>query len=405
MKATCFPLWLLAVALTAGCGESGKKTPIVSVNKSNLACKVKGSSETTAATACAAAILTGNVLYVDAAKKCEGNTPCYEHPQDAVNAADPGDTIRVYPGTYGSRVATCTAAKCDCANTNAPALIVYKDNLTIESVGSAAETIIESTHQCWSTPEPVSQSTRGAVASIAAPNGVSVLGKHVVLSGFTLRSDYQGAPAIVTGNDWPNTAGVMIGGLFAGQTTNLGATDTTVEYSIIIGHSGVYNWRASGTVLDSNAVRILGKPELAGIRHNGNGIVVSDGYFNGSFPPTSTGVRILNNDIDTTNADPANGGEGYAITFGGTESSGAGADQSGLFIDGNTIRTAADGVKFWHSIGAKKIITCNNKITIGAGHHRVVDLGLYDSVPTGLTETPPASTWTDEGPSCKPPRP
>ena len=37
-------------------------------------------------------------LYVDAAGVCGGNTPCYLHPQDAVNAANPGDTILVYPG-------------------------------------------------------------------------------------------------------------------------------------------------------------------------------------------------------------------------------------------------------------------------------------------------------------------
>ena len=42
-------------------------------------------------------------LYVDDDGLCGGNSPCYTHPQDAVNAANPGDTILVYPGTYDSR--------------------------------------------------------------------------------------------------------------------------------------------------------------------------------------------------------------------------------------------------------------------------------------------------------------
>ena len=45
----------------------------------------------------------GNTLHVDGAGVCGGNTPCYPHPQEAVNAANPGDTILVYPGTYDSR--------------------------------------------------------------------------------------------------------------------------------------------------------------------------------------------------------------------------------------------------------------------------------------------------------------
>ena len=36
-------------------------------------------------------------LYVDDDGVCAGNSPCYLHPQDAVNAANPRDTCLLYP--------------------------------------------------------------------------------------------------------------------------------------------------------------------------------------------------------------------------------------------------------------------------------------------------------------------
>ena len=68
-------------------------------------------------------------LYVDILQVCDGISPCYTHPQEAVNMATAGDTIVVYPGTYGTRYSKCPwDPTCGCGDTNAPALIVYKDN-------------------------------------------------------------------------------------------------------------------------------------------------------------------------------------------------------------------------------------------------------------------------------------
>jgi hypothetical protein len=65
----------------------------------------------------------GAVLCVDELGNCGGKKPCYPHPQDAVNAAKPGDPMRVYPGTYGSRFNECSwAPNCSCSDNYAPAL-------------------------------------------------------------------------------------------------------------------------------------------------------------------------------------------------------------------------------------------------------------------------------------------
>lgn len=330
------------------------------------------------------------MLYVDDDGLCGGNSPCYAHPQDAVNAAAPGDTILVYPGTYGTRYyPDCGWANCGCGDTSAPALIVYKPDLTIQATGTAGETIIESTHQCWSNVMPVTKST-GLVPDFGtAPNGVSVIASGVTLQGFTIRSAYMGDPNV--NGDWPNTAGIMIGALYAGDKPPIGVTGTTVKDCIISGHSGIYNWRASNTLVDGDTITVLSPLSTA---HNGNGIAVWDGYFEGIFPPTSTGVKVLNSHIDTTMLTAP--GEGNGIMFGGTDSTGAGTDQSGMIIDGNTIRAFTDGVKFWHSIGSNKVITCNNDISFGSSGTgaRASDRGIGDWYPPELPE-PPASTWTD----------
>lgn len=342
--------------------------------------------------------VTAGTLYVDddyTALTVGWGITHFAHPQDAVNAATAEDnTILVAEGYYGTRYSDCPwAPSCGCGDTNAPALIVYKDDLTIQAIGSAAATIIESTHLCWSNQPAVQRSTNKAVDSIAAPNGVSIISNGVTIDGFTIRSLFAGDP----GTNYPNTAGIMIGGLYAGDQNHLGVTDTTVKNCIISGHSGIYNWRASDTIIEGNIVRILASDALPNTV-NGNGIVVWDGYFEGIFPPTSTGVQILNNDISTCNVDITQGGEGKGIMFGGTDSTNTdqwnppvnpldaqGADQSGMFIDGNTICAASTGIKFWNSLGSDKLITCDNIITFFT--YRVHDYGADEGYPE--------STWTD----------
>ncbi len=91
-----------------------------------------------------------------------GPGKAYAHPQDAVNAASPGDTILVYPGTYDSRQYTTKPPHYSANDQWAPALIVYKNDLTIEAADpDPSLTIIQSTHNYWSNPVAIQASTGG----------------------------------------------------------------------------------------------------------------------------------------------------------------------------------------------------------------------------------------------------
>ena len=199
----------------------------------------------------------GAVLYVDDDPGCNGKTPCYPHPQDAVNAAAPGSTIRVYPGTYGSRYSDCGWANCSCNDSYAPALIVYKDGLTIEAIDpDPAATVIEATHACWSNPGAVVASTAGGVTPAfgSEPNAVSIIANDVVLRGFTVLRPYS------------STAGghhaILIGGLYQGYGMDgeaFGFYGNTVSNCVmgsaaVQNYNGVTIWHSSNNVIAGNTV-------------------------------------------------------------------------------------------------------------------------------------------------------
>jgi hypothetical protein len=151
----------------------------------------------------------------------------FDHPQDAVNAAAPGDTILVYPGTYGIR--TYSGGVHDTPDyewgsgiwatyAEAPPLIVWKDGLTIRAVSrDPSTTVINSTTAKYFEPEPIQASTGGTwdgaayvgagvnPVTLSASNGVTILASDVTIKGFTIQTTHSSASA------W--TAGVMIGSL------------------------------------------------------------------------------------------------------------------------------------------------------------------------------------------------
>ena len=233
-------------------------------------------------------------------------TADFTHPQDAVNAANPGDTILVYPGTYGSRRYTSpTPPHWSAPNDQyAPALIVYKDGLTIEAVDpDPSNTVIETTHDYWSNPVAIQASTGGTWdgskyvgAGVyptfgTAPNAVAIMASNVTISGFTLRKPYMG---VDEGGFW-NTAGVMIGGLYAGDPDHLGSDGNTVRKCVFenVWHA-VYIWHSSGNMIVNNTVK-----ELGIVTKHWAAISIYDGYKDEqiNLGYTSKCNKIINNTI------------------------------------------------------------------------------------------------------------
>jgi hypothetical protein len=345
-----------------------------------------------------------DTLYVD--DDYDGDTEgwgltAFAHPQDAVNAAAEGDIVEVYPGTYYSRQFTSpTPPHWTAPNDQwAPALIVYKAGLTIEAVDiDPANTIIKSDHDVWSNPVAVQASTGGVwddsqyndagAYGNASPNGIIVIADNVTIDGFTVISTYGGATSSPSDN--PNTAGILIGGLHAGDSDYYGISGATVRNCVVRGHSGIRLWKAPDTTLEGNTIDNNVPVASPGTTPLGAGIMVWDGWCdNPDYPDGvgwcegpnvgTSGLQIIGNNITSYF-----GVQGIALGGYYLDDSDATMDHSNLFIHDNWINSTGHGVTFWGSGGENKFMTCINTVTVPSGYDEVaVWWGTYDG-PYGI---------------------
>jgi len=304
-------------------------------------------------------------LYVDDDGSCSGNSPCHTTIQAAINAASDYDTILVYPGTYDPVIEV--TPPCWGGHYYALGVVVWKAGLTIQAVDpDPANTIIRSdpysvpmgwlswwmiqilTGGTYGTPPNCFPITGGYnPGTSAAPSAIMVIKDDVTIEGFTISSTYIGDPG-QTGH--PNSAGVMIGGVKAGDTVVDGVDGTAIRNCVISGWSAVYNWKSSNTTLEGNVMtNIQTTTAPMGSTVNGWG-----GWNEGDCSRSATGMRILNNAITSIAVEHAVFLGGYCNGW---------IDNSDLYIDGNTIVSPACGVTLWQSGGSNKVMTCNNTVT------------------------------------------
>jgi parallel beta-helix repeat protein len=209
--------------------------------------------------------------------------------------------IQVYPGTYDSRRFTLPRGPHWGNNDQyAPALIVWKNDLSIKAMDpDPSKTVIQTTHDWWSNPVAIQASTGGTWdgskyinAGVnplfgTAPNAVAVIADGLTITGLTLRKPDMGL------GYW-NTAGIMIGGLYAGDTFHLGSDGATVRNCVFKDcWHGVYIWHSSNNKIVNNKIEALG-----GTGHWA-AISIYDGYNDAqiNLGYTSKYNRIINNDI------------------------------------------------------------------------------------------------------------
>ena len=272
--------------------------------------------------------------------------PPYTDIQLAINAANPGDTILVNPGVYTERgpfpIGWGPGDKW------APPVIVYKNGLTIKSTAGPGSTFITCNLSFWLNPMAIQFSTGGAILPGfgTAPSAVIIAANDVTIDGFTIASYYVGDH----GQTWhPNTGGIFIGGLYAGDLTYEGVGRATIMNNDISGWAGIYDWKSPDNTIKDNTITTRNTNATDPTWSNvppGSGIGIWDGWNQGNPAISTKGTVITGNTIvgiPITNQGFSNKG----IDIGGMPA----ADRSATIGPCNTIKNWCLGISIWNSGG------------------------------------------------------
>ncbi|HMF54990.1 MAG TPA: hypothetical protein VK619_01405, partial [Pyrinomonadaceae bacterium] len=219
-----------------------------------------------------------NILYVDPAGTCGGNSPCFTTIQAAINAASPGDTINVFAGTYAEQIDVNKALT----------LLGPNANIDPNTGARVAEATIIPTAS-----DPLNPGFGGPIVVTFSANGVT-------FKGFTVDGDN---PSLTSGVVFNGADVDAEFGIYGTETAN---PDAVISNNIVknIGEIAVWiNSNGQGGAKNANS-RITNNKVDNDLGAFGQGIRISDDAWldvtNNVVTRVRVGITIENYSGNTT---------------------------------------------------------------------------------------------------------
>jgi len=259
-----------------------------------------------------------DVLYVAPGASCGGASPCFGDIQSAVDAALPGDEIRVAAGTYSG------ASMAEVSGRTYYQVVLIQKSLTLAGGYTTGD---------WTTSDPEDNET--IIDALGSGRGITVLGPGsptVTIDGFTITGgDYEGLgnAADEANSECPRLGADCGGGLFAQLVTlhlrrSMVSGNTTGTASDSSDGAGAILWQTlPGTTVDhcqffDNSAIVADSRGGALMLYDTSDVTVSFSLLAGNTAANGGAIAIVQPDGQVTIADSLFGGnriygEGGAI--------------------------------------------------------------------------------------------